>query len=82
MMTLEEFEFVADCNVDVAVELDRRMMKMRDILAIRVGATIPLTRAAGENMDLYIGGARIGFGEIVVSDATTGFRITSFCVEN
>jgi flagellar motor switch protein FliN/FliY len=35
-------------------------------------------RSAGENLDLRIGGALIGFGEIVIAETTTGFRITDF----
>jgi flagellar motor switch protein FliN/FliY len=37
-----------------------------------------MSRSAGENLDIRIGGAMIGCGEIVISETTTGVRITDF----
>jgi flagellar motor switch/type III secretory pathway protein FliN len=37
-----------------------------------------MNRSAGENLDILAGNAMIGYGEIVISETTTGVRITDF----
>ena len=41
-----------------------------------------MSRSAGENIDILIGGALIGFGEIVIIEDTVGVRITDFSSED
>jgi flagellar motor switch protein FliN/FliY len=69
---------VADVPVEIDVEMDRRILTMREILALEEGSLIGTTRSAGENIDIYIGGALVGFGEIVVIENMIGVRITDF----
>lgn len=78
MNTLEEIAHLADVRMRVEVELDRRMMVVRDILALEVGSVISMSRSAGENIDIVIGGALVGSGEIVIIEDTVGVRITDF----
>jgi flagellar motor switch protein FliN len=68
----------ADVPVEIEVEMDRRILTMREILDLREGSLIGTTRSAGENIDIYIGGALVGFGEIVVIENMIGVRITDF----
>lgn len=65
----------------VQVELDRRVMTVREVLQLDINSVLKLNRSAGENLDLRIGGALIGFGEIVIAETTTGLRITDFNVK-
>jgi flagellar motor switch protein FliN/FliY len=65
-----------DIPIELTVELDRRMMKVREILALRVGSVITMNRSAGDNMSLLFHGVLIGYGEIVVIEDTIGIRIT------
>jgi flagellar motor switch protein FliN/FliY len=74
----EQFAHFADIPVEIAVELDRRILTMRYLLKLREGDLISTTRSAGENIDIYIGGALVGFGEIVVIENMIGVRITDF----
>jgi flagellar motor switch protein FliN/FliY len=67
-----------DVPLPVNIELDRRILTLRQVLSLDVGSTLRMSRSAGENLDLQIGGAVVGFGEIVISETTTGFRITDF----
>jgi flagellar motor switch protein FliN/FliY len=67
-----------DVPLNVNIELDRRLLTVREVLQLDVESTLRMNRSAGENLDLIIGGALIGFGEIVISETTTGFRITDF----
>jgi len=78
MTALEEIAPIADVPVAVEIELDRKMMTFRDVLALDVDSVIRMTRSAGENIDILIGGALIGSGEIVIIEETMGVRITDF----
>ena len=82
MTPLKEIAHVADVQVDLAVELDRRMMTIRDILTLDAGSIIEMPRSAGENIDIYVGETLIGYGEIVIIESTMGFRITDFKTED
>lgn len=81
MTAVEEIVRFADVPVDIGVELDRRFMTMREILLLKEGSLIGTNRSAGENIDIYIGGALIGFGEIVIIENAVGIRITDFQLE-
>lgn len=74
----QQLAHYADVPVEIGVEMDRRILTMREILDLREGSLIGTTRSAGENIDIYIGGALVGFGEIVVIENMIGVRITDF----
>ncbi len=78
MATISEIAGFADVPLVVEVELDRRTLAVHDILDLRPGIVIGMRRSAGENIDIYVGGARVGSGEILVVDNTMAVRITSF----
>ena len=78
MTPLEEIAPLAEVPVEVEVELDRRIMKTREVVALEEGAVIATSRSAGENIDIYIGGVLCGSGEIVVIENVLGVRITDF----
>ena len=78
MTALDEIASVADVPVKVEVELDRKIVTIRDVLDLDVDSVIRLTRSAGENIDILIGGTLIGFGEIVIIEDAVGVRITDF----
>jgi flagellar motor switch protein FliN/FliY len=74
----EELALYLDVPMDVDVELDRHNLTVREILALDLGCVIRMNRSAGENLDVRVGGALFGFGEIVVNEATSGVRLTDF----
>jgi flagellar motor switch protein FliN/FliY len=82
MTALEEIQHLMDVPVDVEVELDHRTMTVREILALDEGSVIKLPRSAGENIDLFVGGALVGSGEIVIIEEAVGVRITDFNEED
>lgn len=75
---LESTGAMADIPLDIEVELDRKTMTVRDILALSAGSVLKMTRSAGENIDIRVGGALMGFGEIVILEERMGVRITDF----
>jgi flagellar motor switch protein FliN/FliY len=64
--------------VEVEVELDRKIMTISQVLDLDVDSVIRMTRSAGENIDILVGGTLIGFGEIVIIEDAVGVRITDF----
>jgi len=81
-MTLNELARFADVPVEVEIELDRRVLSVREILALEAGSVITMTRSAGENIDLYVGGSLVAYGEIVLIENNIGVRITDFKIED
>ena len=78
MTPLEEIASLADVPVEVRVELDRKLMTISEILDLEADRVLRMTRSAGENIDIFIGGTLIGFGEIVIIEDAVGVRITDF----
>jgi flagellar motor switch protein FliN/FliY len=78
MTAFEEIGHLNDIPVDVDAELDRKNMTVREILSLTQGSVIKMMRSAGENIDIYVGGAMLGSGEIVIIEETVGVRITDF----
>ena len=78
MTANEELALYLDVPLDVDVELDRCILTVREILALDLGCVIRMNRSAGENLDVRVGGSLLGFGEIIVNEATTGIRLTDF----
>jgi flagellar motor switch protein FliN/FliY len=81
MTVLEQISHLADLPVTVDIELDRRVMTMREVLELGAGSVIKMSRSAGENIDVLVGGELVGTGEIVIIEDTVGIRITDFTSE-
>jgi flagellar motor switch protein FliN len=81
MNSLQQIGNLADVPVEVEVELDRKITTLRQILQLEIGSVLKMTRSAGENIDILVGGALVGFGEIVIIEDTMGVRITDFILE-
>ena len=74
----DEIAPLGEVPVEIEIELDRQPMTAREVLEWEEGSVIRTDRSAGENIDIYIGGALVGSGEIVVIENTLGIRITDF----
>ncbi len=78
MTVREQIAHFNDIPVTVDAELDRRVMTMRQVLEMEVGSVIKMSRSAGENIDVLVGGTLVAYGEIVIIEDTAGVRITDF----
>jgi flagellar motor switch protein FliN len=82
-MTAEnQISLLADVPLDISVELDQRILTLREVLELEAGSVIGMRRSAGENIDILIGGVVVAFGEIVIIENTMGVRITDFNTED
>jgi len=78
MTPAEEIANFTELPVEIQAELDCKIMTVRELLELEVGDVMWLTRSAGENLDILIGGTLVGYGETVIIENTTGVRITDF----
>jgi flagellar motor switch protein FliN/FliY len=78
MTAAQESAKIADVPLEIEVELDRVEIKIGALLDLDVNSILEMPRSAGENLDIYIGGKLVGFGEIVIIENTMGIRITDF----
>jgi flagellar motor switch protein FliN/FliY len=67
---------VASVPVELAVEIGRTRMTIRETLALGPGSIVTLERLAGEPVDLLVNGKPIARGEVVVIDEEFGLRVT------
>ena len=71
-----ELERLFDVPVELAVEIGRTRMTIRETLALGPGSIVTLNRLAGEPVDLLVNGKPIARGEVVVIDEEFGLRVT------
>ena len=71
-----ELERVYDVPVELAVEIGRTRMTIRETLALGPGSIVSLDRLAGDPVDLLVNGKPIARGEVVVIDEEFGLRVT------
>ena len=82
MTAEDQISLLADIPLDISVELDHRILTLREALALETGSVIGMRRSAGENIDILVGGVVVAFGEIVIIENTMGVRITDFNTED
>ena len=71
-----ELDRLHDVPVELAVEIGRTQMTIRETLALGPGSIVTLNRLAGEPVDLLVNGKPIARGEVVVIDEEFGLRVT------
>ena len=70
----------ADMPIDVGVQLDRKKVKVSEVLNLQVDYVVEMERSAGENVDLLLDGLIVGNGEIVVIEDMMGLRVTDLAL--
>ena len=73
---MDDLQRLHNVPVELAVEIGRTTMTIRETLEIGPGAIITLNKMTGEPVDLLVNGRRIARGEVVAIDEEFGLRIT------
>ncbi|HEX6511157.1 MAG TPA: flagellar motor switch protein FliN [Chloroflexota bacterium] len=73
---MANIDLILDVQLRVTVELGRKLMSVRDILALGPGSVVELDKLAGEPVDVLVNDRLIATGEVVVADDNFGVRIT------
>ncbi|MBW6508751.1 MAG: flagellar motor switch protein FliN [Desulfuromonadales bacterium] len=69
-------DLLLDIPLEVAVEVGRSRILVRDLLQLQEGSMIELDKLAGEPLDLYVNSRLIARGEAVVVNEKFGLRLT------
>lgn len=69
-------DLLLDIPLEVAVEVGRSRILVRDLLQLQEGSLIELDKLAGEPLDLYVNSRLIARGEAVVVNDKFGLRLT------
>ncbi len=77
----EEFDRVLDIELNVSVVLGRTQMTLKDIFDLGKGSLIELDTFENQEVEIYVNGRKIGYGEVVIVDQNFGVRITSILGE-
>jgi len=77
-MLTEQIARFEQVPLDVESELGRCSMPLREILSLAPGSLIKLSSPVGSTVDLYVGGAPFGFGEMTRLGNSIGVRLTGF----
>jgi flagellar motor switch protein FliN len=76
MVPTRDLSLLADIPVEVAVEIGRLRMPLRELLSLEPGAVLELDRAADAPVDVLVNGRLVARGEVVVIDGEFGVRVT------
>ena len=74
--TAASVEWLHDVPLCCTVEFGRTTIRIRDLLALAVGSVLPVTKLAGEPVDIRANGNLIARGEVVLVNEHYGVRIT------
>jgi flagellar motor switch protein FliN/FliY len=71
-----DISMLLEVPLDIAVELGRTRLTIRELLDLSQGSILELDRLAGEPVDVLVNGKPLARGEVVVIDEEFGVRIT------
>jgi flagellar motor switch protein FliN/FliY len=72
-----DLRLLADVQVELAVEIGRVKLPLRDLLSLAPGAVLELDRSADAPVDVLVNGCLVARGEVVVIDGEFGVRVTA-----
>ncbi len=69
-------EVILDVPVTLSLEVGRAQMSVGKLLRLTQGSVVELDRNAGEPLDVFVNGALVAHGEIVIVNDKFGIRLT------
>jgi flagellar motor switch protein FliN len=77
-----KIDMIKDVSLQLAVELGRTRMTVKQVLDLQKGSVVELNRMAGDAVDIYVNDHLIARGEVVVVEDKFGVRITELITPN
>ena len=74
-MPFDGYGLIQDIDVRLTVELGRKNLPLRDILALGENSVVELERLTDEPLDIMVNGRLIARGEVVTQDNRFAIRI-------
>jgi len=72
---LQQLGPVYDIPLQIAVEVGRMRLRVRDLIRLAAESIIELKKPAGEPFDICINGVQVARGEVIMVEQSTGVRI-------
>jgi len=72
---LRELAPVHDVPLQIAIEVGRLRLRVRDLIKLGPGSVIELKKPAGEPFDICINGVPVARGEVISVEQSSGVRI-------
>ena len=72
---------ILDIDLNVSVVLGRTKMALKDIFELGKGSLIELDTLENQEVEIYVNGRKIGYGQIVIIDQNFGVRRTNILGE-
>jgi flagellar motor switch protein FliN/FliY len=69
-------DLVLNVDLDLALEVGRTTISVKNLLQLNQGSVVELDRLAGEPLDVLVNGTLIARGEVVVVNDKYGIRLT------
>ncbi|WP_434798877.1 flagellar motor switch protein FliN [Terrisporobacter vanillatitrophus] len=77
----ENFDRVLDIELEISTVLGRTKMTLKDVFELTKGSLIELDTLENQELEIFVNGRKIGYGEAVIVDQNFGIRITSILGE-
>jgi flagellar motor switch protein FliN/FliY len=74
-VVLRELIQVQDLPLQVAIEVGRLKLRVRDLIRLAPNSIIELKKPAGEPFDICINGIPVARGEVIIVEQSSGVRI-------
>jgi flagellar motor switch protein FliN len=72
---MPDFEIVENVRIVIRAELDKRTISFPELMKLKAGSILELTRPTGENVDIYAEKVLLGNGEILVVESNLAVRV-------
>jgi flagellar motor switch protein FliN/FliY len=73
---LAEAGHYLDVPLKVSILLGSRAMKIGEILRLKPNSVVELPKSAGENIDIYVNGKIVAYGEVIDMEGNARIRLT------
>ncbi|HVW10342.1 MAG TPA: FliM/FliN family flagellar motor C-terminal domain-containing protein [Bryobacteraceae bacterium] len=77
-MEATDFSRFMEVPLEVEALVEGPRLRVRDLLALRVGSVIETSRPAGENVDVVAGTSALGVGELTSAHGKAVVRVLRF----
>ena len=72
---LRELGQVYDIPLQIAIEVGRMRLRVRDLMKLVPNSVVELKKPAGEPFDICVNGTPVARGEVIIVEQSSGVRI-------
>ena len=73
---LQEVSHYLDVPLKVMILLGSREMTLGEVLRLKPSSVVELPKSAGENIDIYVNGKLVAYGEVIDMEGNARIRVT------